>query len=237
MLRMCVNMQSFSLKHCTVFQFVSPIIKANMYVLIKENEALVIDPHENSEMMALLDKNQVKEVKVLLTHEHPDHTCGIPALKKKYSQQLICQQKCAEFIADKRNNRPILIAFILAAQDEKNDTHTEQEFLKSVKEYECNADIVFDKTLNYDWHNEHFVFYHIPGHSQGSCCIVMNDEVVFTGDSLLADYSVITRFPGGNTKDYKNISLPLLGSLNPDLLVLPGHGKSEKLEKILKDTL
>lgn len=227
-------MQSVVLKKCNVFQFTSHEIKANMYVLIKEKRALVIDPHENSEMMALLDENQVKEVTVLLTHEHPDHTCGIPSLKKKYCLQLICQQKCAEFIADKRNNRPILIAFILAAQDEKNGTHTEQEFLKSVKEYECNADIVFDKNLNYDWQGERFAFYHTPGHSQGSSCIIMNDEVVFTGDSLLADYSVITRFPGGSTKDYKNISLPFLKSLNPDLLIFPGHGKSAKLGKILE---
>lgn len=217
--------------------FVSPEISSNMYVLIKGEQALVIDPHENLEMQSLLEQNHVKEVTVFLTHEHPDHTSGVPFLAKNYQLKLICQQKCAEAIAEKRNNRPIMIAFILAIQDEKNGTHTEQKFLKTFKEYVCQTDISFDKNFSYDWQGEHFIFYHTPGHSQGSCCIMMNNEALFTGDSLLADYPVITRFPGGNVHDYKNISLPILDSLSSDLLVLPGHGKSEKLGKILKGTL
>ena len=80
-------------------------------------------------------------------------------------------------------------------------------------------------------------FHHIPGHSQGSCCILLNNKVLFTGDSLLAEYPVITRFPGGSSKDYKNISLPFLKSLNPNLVVYPGHGKSERLGNILKDAI
>ena len=230
-------MKSFFFDKQRLVCFVSHEIKANMYVLIKEKRALVIDPHENSEMMALLDENQVKEVTVLLTHEHPDHTNGIPLLKNKYPLTLICQQKCAEAIADVRNNRPILIAFVLAVQDEKNGTQTEQNFLRTFKEYSCKADIIFDKKFNYDWQGEHFVFYNTPGHSQGSCCIVMNNEALFTGDSLLVDYPVITRFPGGSTKDYKSISLPFFKALNSNLLVLPGHGKSAKLGKLLEDML
>ena len=230
-------MQNIALKNCNITQFVSPEISSNMYVLIQGKEALVIDPHENSELLAFLTKHNVQKVTVFLTHEHPDHTNGIPFLKEKYPLTLICQQKCAEAVADKRNNRPILIAFILAVQDEKNGTQAEQNFMKSVREYECKADITFDKKFNCDWQGEHFVFYHTPGHSQGSACIVMNNEVLFSGDSLLADYQVITRFPGGSTKDYQNISLPLLKTLNPDLLVLSGHGKSAKLGTLLEGVL
>lgn len=215
--------------------FVSPEISSNMYIMIKNKQALVIDPHKNRETQAFFDKNQINNVTVLLTHEHPDHTSGVPYLVKKYQTKLICQQKCAETIAEKRNNRPIMISFILANQDEKNCTYTAQNFLNTYEEYSCYADITFDKTFSYEWEDEHFVFYHTPGHSRGSCCIVMNNEAVFTGDSLLADYSVITRFPGGSITDYKNISFPLLKSLNPDLLVLPGHGKSAKLKEILGD--
>ena len=94
--------------------FVSPEISSNMYVLIKGEQALVIDPHENLEMQSLLEQNHVKEVTVFLTHEHPDHTSGVPFLAKNYQLKLICQQKCAEAIAEKRNNRPIMIAFIFS---------------------------------------------------------------------------------------------------------------------------
>ncbi len=228
---------SFVSDNQSLMCFTSAGIKANMYVLIKNHQALIIDPHNNVDLLNFLDKNKVKEITVVLTHEHPDHTNGIPVLSTKYKLKLICQQKCAEAIANSKNNRPTLIAFVLAVQDEKNGTNTEQRFLESFKDYTCQTDITFDKNFNYDWQGEHLSFHHIPGHSQGSCCILLNNKVLFTGDSLLAEYPVITRFPGGSSKDYKNISLPFLKSLNPNLVVYPGHGKSERLGNILKDAI
>ena len=35
---------------------------------------------------------------------------------------------------------------------------------------------------------------------------------------------VITRFPGGSTRDYKDKTLPFLYSLDQKLVALPGHG-------------
>ena len=48
---------------------------------------------------------------------------------------------------------------------------------------------------------------------------------MFTGDTLLGDNAAITRFPGGNTNDYKHIALPYLRSLDKNLIVMPGHGE------------
>jgi len=217
-------MTPYLINNQSVNIFTSPPIGENMYVLIKDNKALVIDPNGSRDALDLLKEKQIEEIIIFLTHEHPDHTCGVPVLQNNFSIKLVCQQICAEKIACKRNNRPLMIAFILATEDEKNGTNTEQAFIKSFEEYECLTDITFESTYQFNWQGEHFLFRHTPGHSEGSCCIVWNNKVVFTGDSLLKDMPVITRFPGGSTKQYNAITKPYLDSLPDDMVVLPGHG-------------
>ena len=53
----------------------------------------------------------------------------------------------------------------------------------------------------------------------------MNEAAVFTGDSLIWDTPVITRFPGGNLKEFNEKTKPYLNSLPDDILVLAGHGR------------
>ena len=217
-------MSCLSISNQSLNVFTSPYIGENMYLIIKEDKALVIDPNSSEEALQLLKDKNVKEITIFLTHEHPDHTCGVPVLQKYFNTILICQRKCALQIAEKRNNRPILVAFVLAIQDEKNGTHTEQEFIKNFEEYACYADITFEDDFIYNWQDEQFIFHYIPGHSQGSCCIIWNDKAVFTGDSLLKDIPVITRFPGGSSKQYNQVARPYLNMLPDDICVLPGHG-------------
>ena len=49
-------------------------------------------------------------------------------------------------------------------------------------------------------------------------------RIVFTGDTLLQDYPVILKFPGGNQADYERAALPYLQALDPESIILPGHG-------------
>ena len=230
-------MYCISVNNRSLYRFASPYIKENMYVLIKGEKALVIDPNGSEEALNFIKANGVCEVTIFLTHEHQDHTCGIPILEKNFQKLLICQEQCANKILNKRNNRPLMTAFVLAVQDEKNGTNYEAEFIKNVKEYSCHADVIFKTDFVYNWCGEEFVFYHTPGHSQGSCCITWNNVAVFTGDSLLKDMPVITRFPGGNTKQYNQITKPYLDALSDNILVLPGHGDDFVMKELREKVL
>ncbi|WP_291971450.1 hypothetical protein [Candidatus Symbiopectobacterium sp.] len=44
-----------------------------------------------------------------------------------------------------------------------------------------------------------------------------------------------SRFPGESTKDYNNITLPFLKSLDEDMLCFPGHGDEGTLKEIFHD--
>lgn len=208
-----------------VFRFVSLTVKANMYVMIEGNEALIVDPHNTDEIFSLLNRIENIQVTILLTHEHPDHTCGVQQLMETYGATLICQRACAVAIADKRNNRPLLMTLLLATQDKANGTDNARKFRDAFPVYECTADITFEREFSYRWCSEVFEFTATPGHSPGSCCILWNRKAIFTGDSLILDTPVITRFPGGNVHEYNRITKPYLHSLSEDTVVLPGHGE------------
>ena len=66
---------------------------------------------------------------------------------------------------------------------------------------------------------------HTPGHTEGSVCLLANDErLLFTGDTLFAGAWGRTDLPGGSDAQMV-ASLGRLAVLDADLAVLPGHGQ------------
>lgn len=211
-------------------------INSNMYVLMEDDEALIIDPHKNEALTELLKSKGIGKVTILLTHEHHDHTTGVYWYQEIFECTLICQQNAAEYIARKQYLRPTLIAFILGEEDHINGTHVYDGFKKSFVPRQYFADITFVDQYSLNWKNYQFVFYHIPGHSAGSSLIILNGKYAFTGDSLLKDLPIIIRFPGSNKEDYLNTSYPLLSRvLIPDMTILPGHGEPFALKEIMNN--
>ena len=215
-----------------LLRFVSEDVRTNMYIFLDGTRFLVIDPHPASEALAFLRKAGVSECTVLLTHEHPDHTCGIYSLQREWKTELICQEACGCVIADLNNNHPALIVAMLAVQDMRNGTNTAEHFRQYYEAHVYIPDVTFSTKFELKWGQERFFFVSTPGHTAGSCCIIWNDTTVFTGDSLLLNTPTITRLPGGSTKQYKNITLPFLKSLPRDMFVLPGHGPEFRMADV-----
>ena len=63
-----------------------------------------------------------------------------------------------------------------------------------------------------------------PGHSKGSVTL-FNTKWVFTGDTLFATSIGRTDLEGGNLNDLRNSIAILLGTLESNCTVLPGHGE------------
>ncbi len=220
-----------------LYRFVSDEAKTNMYVLVEKNQALIVDPHISDEVLAFLRQKEIIECTVFLTHEHSDHTCGLAGLQELFDIIVICQSSCAETIADRDRNDPRLTIAMLSIQDSKNGTNTADSFLNKYREFEYEADLSFETEFEYFWQKDKFTFRATPGHSPGGCCICWNNTAIFTGDSLMMSLPVITRFPGGSTRDYKNKTLPFLRSLDQKLVALPGHGHTFQLGDALAKVL
>lgn len=211
-------------------------INSNMYVLMADDEALIIDPHKNEELTELLKSKGINKVIILLTHEHHDHTTGVYWYQENFECTLICQQNAAEYIAKKQYLRPTLIAFILGEEDRVNDSHLYDDFKRVFVPRQYYADITFAEHYSFNWNDNQLDFYHIPGHSSGSCLIILNREFAFTGDSLLKDLPIIIRFPGSNKEEYQSVTYPLLNRLlTSDMTILPGHGNPFVLKEIMEN--
>jgi glyoxylase-like metal-dependent hydrolase (beta-lactamase superfamily II) len=74
---------------------------------------------------------------------------------------------------------------------------------------------------------------HTPGHTEGSVCLLANDEgLLFSGDTLFAGGWGRVDLPGGSPEQMVD-SLSRLAGLDANLAVLPGHGTSTTIGREL----
>lgn len=217
-------MDVFQYDDILVYRSVYAPVSSNMFVLITGHEAIVFDPNENEELLHLFCEKGVERVYILLTHGHYDHISGVLWLKEHTQAEVYCQERCADRLANSKRPLSRLVALVLAEQDRKDGGHRYHDFKESYKPFTIKADTTFEKEDSLSIGDMEFKVTSTPGHSEGSACYILNDKIVFTGDTLLQDYPVITKFPGGNTKDYQEFALPYLQSLDENLIVMPGHG-------------
>jgi hydroxyacylglutathione hydrolase len=72
---------------------------------------------------------------------------------------------------------------------------------------------------------------HTPGHTEGSICLLANDQrLLFSGDTLFRGGLGRVDLPGASPQAMVE-SLSRLGTLEPDLRVLPGHGPESTIER------
>lgn len=203
-------------------------IKSNMYVMIENKEALIIDPNISREAQDFLMNQDIEKGTILLTHEHFDHTTGVNMLKNSFPCCLICKDKCAENIASSKKNRPLSLLMLKGNGDKENI----RKFFDSFELYECKADICFDNYYEFMWRQYNVRIWAAPGHSPGSVCIEFGDDYVFTGDSLIPDIPVITRYPGGSENEFISVTLPYLRGIQPNAYIMPGHGMPCRMEEL-----
>lgn len=207
-----------------VYRSIFTPVKSNMYTILGHEEAFVFDPNVDESLIELFKRQGVYKIYLFLTHEHYDHTSGVNWLRKQFDCELFCQSDCSKSIAIQRNNNPALIALVLAEEDRKDHGTRYRDFKSNFKPYTCYSDYKFDTDALYSFGDIQIQAHSSPGHSPGSCCYTINSKIVLTGDSLLQDIPVITRFTESNKADYDCLTLPFLQSLPKDSIILPGHG-------------
>ena len=209
-----------------VYKYVLEPIGSNMFIIIKNQMAFVVDPHVSLEADELLNQAGVKQVCILLTHEHYDHISGVNHFREYWECIVIGNATTKECLPNPRKNLSAYFKSMFFNKDEETIRMAENVFSE---EFCCEAEIGFEREYRFQWNDCDVQLIETPGHSKGSICILINGTYIFTGDSLVDGASIITRLPGGSKKDYMSITKPFLEALSKDMIVFPGHGMEGKL--------
>jgi glyoxylase-like metal-dependent hydrolase (beta-lactamase superfamily II) len=64
---------------------------------------------------------------------------------------------------------------------------------------------------------------HTPGHSKDSMCLILDDQLIFTGDTLFVGNCGRTDLPGSDPAEMYHSLFDKLAGLDEKLVVYPGH--------------
>jgi glyoxylase-like metal-dependent hydrolase (beta-lactamase superfamily II) len=212
----------YQIANCELHSFAFDPIDSRMYVLISDNEALVVDPCISAAALQLFRDRDVMNATVIPTHEHYDHISGVNWLREHLTCKLIASEPGAKSMVDPKLNASAHFEALFVLADEATRRRVSE---LNIQPYTCRADEVFSKYLWFSWHGHKVEIRETPGHSRGSVCIVIDDIYVFTGDSLIKGRPTITRLPGGSRKEFADTTLPFLRNLPRSSIAFPGHGE------------
>lgn len=187
-------------------------INSVMYIIVENKYALIIDPCINSDAEQILCDSGVDKVLIILTHEHCDHISGVNRFKEIFDTEVWCSYKCAANIQNPHKNLSQYVGILV------------EEFKGyNVEPFSCAADRCFEGEINMQWNGHSVYLKEIPGHSEGSICILLDETYAFTGDYLIEGKKVFTKLPGGSKKEYLKITKPYLDSIKDNYIICPGH--------------
>ena len=168
-------------------------------------EGVVIDPGGDVERIAgIVAKHGLKIRYIINTHGHFDHVGGNRQAVKAFAAPLLIHGSDASMLG-----RAADVAQMYGMPGENSPA----------------ADSFLTEGMEIVFGSHRMKVLHTPGHTQGGCCLYLEDEQkVITGDTLFADSIGRTDLPGGSHEQ-------LLQSIRSKLFVLPdgvaaypGHG-------------
>ncbi|WP_196891995.1 MBL fold metallo-hydrolase [Aureivirga marina] len=196
-----------------VFKLTKNNFNSNTYILsfIHSNQCIIIDPSEWTSTF-LIDwlKTHNKIIKYcFITHEHFDHHAGYELLKNVNDFKTLCSLITIEGMANSKKNLSYFYNLDIKSHVINHINETEENYINIVS---------------------------TPGHSKGSICIFI-DDMLFSGDTIIAKEYLTTKLPGGNKLELKkSISLVqkkiIDNKFSSDVLVFPGHGNKFFLKDI-----
>lgn len=194
---------------------------ANTYVVGKIGaNCIVIDlGSTDPQIYDYIDTHYEKCVGILLTHAHFDHIRGVPAFLKhyraKYDIPVYLNIEDLELLTDPKLNS----STALTGENVQMNLNP----------------ILVEDGMNLELSKLKIKVLETPFHTEGSVCYLLeNENALFTGDTLFKGSIGRTDMPTSSPEKVKS-SLNKLKSLNPYLVIYPGHGPMTRLDVELKE--
>ena len=196
---------------------VNPCQECTHVVSDETGEAVIIDcgvyyANERKRLVEYIEKEQLKPVHLLLTHSHHDHIYGNDLILDKYG--LLPEIHEAE--------KNFMIYMLPLRIKEIYGDNYPYPIPMPGKTFKGGDFINFG--------NHQLKVIHTPGHSPGSVVFFCKEEnIAFTGDTLLSMNIGRTDFPGGDREQMAESLELIVRRLNDDTVIYPSHGKKSTM--------
>jgi len=166
---------------------------------------------------------------VILTHTHFDHAGNAKRVKEHYATNLVVQRNEADYLhrgetCTVHGTSP-LFGFIIRSIS---------PVMRRYHYPPTEADILVDERYDLSEWGFHGYLLHTPGHSPGSLCVILNDEVALVGDTVFNISSKSTFPPIAAEKQLIQASWTKLLDTGCHTF-LPAHGGAIPRERLEKD--
>lgn len=205
----------------SIERIVSHAIQENTYLVYvgDAQECLAVDPFSFVDIMSWLEARQKNIGLILLTHEHYDHIGAVHDLVRVFDCDVVCMKACSMRLSSPEENLSCFFPLLATLSGYPNAGDGENAL------YECIcATRSFDVREQLVWNKIPLDCIPTPGHTDSSACYLLDDTILFSGDTLLRDAKTTTKLPTGSWADFQDTTVPILAELQPKCLVLPGHG-------------
>lgn len=192
---------------------VDPLFDQNCYILRRRDSdrCLVIDPGLQAQAaLRLMEDAGLSCDRILVSHGHPDHVAGIPAVKAAHG----CPAAMHALDRPLLGEAGVLPGFPAPPQ-------------ASVVDEDLSAGQVIG------WQELEIAVIHTPGHTPGSVCFLVGTDLL-SGDTLLRRSIGRTDLPGASPDTLLMSIRDRLYTLRPETVVHPGHGTATTIAEEMR---
>jgi hydroxyacylglutathione hydrolase len=158
--------------------------RSNVFLLTNGQSNILVDTSAQFMWKTLqkrLDRLKIENIKLLiLTHSHFDHAANAAIIKEKYKAQVIIHKSEAQYLVSGDN--------ILPTGTNPITRFMVRTFAKQFRSYAlyqpCNFDYTVDDIYDLSIFGFNASLIHTPGHTQGSICLIIDNEVALVGDTM-----------------------------------------------------